>query len=66
MEFLNSIKNAVGSLHKPTEEDFIKYGLLGPEQFIKAGDQITRYGWQWNVFKLKVEICNKSYIKKTK
>jgi hypothetical protein len=38
MNLLNSIKKGVNSFFIPSEADFQAHGLLGPEQFVKAGD----------------------------
>ena len=41
------VKNFFNSKFTPSEKDFQAKGVLSPEQFIKAGDQITNFGWKW-------------------
>jgi len=42
-----SLKNFVNSKFTPSEKDFETRGVLSPEQFIQAGDQLTNFGWKW-------------------
>lgn len=44
---IGSIKNFVNSKFTPSEKDFETKGVLSPEQFVQAGDQLTNFGWKW-------------------
>lgn len=44
---IGSIKNFVNSKFTPSEKDFESKGVLSPDQFIQAGDQLTNFGWNW-------------------
>ena len=44
---VDSIKYFWNSLYSPKEGEFYTHGFLTPEQFIKAGDQLTLTGWKW-------------------
>jgi hypothetical protein len=43
----DGIKSFFNSTVTPTDKDFEGKGMLSPEQFIKAGDQLTNFGWKW-------------------
>lgn len=43
----DGLKNFVNSKFTPTDKDFEGKGMLSPEQFITAGDQLTNFGWKW-------------------
>ena len=44
---LGSLKNFVNSKFTPSDKDFEAKGVLSPDQFIEAGDQLTNFGWKW-------------------
>ena len=44
---IGSIKNFINSKFTPSEKDFESKGVLSPEQFVSAGDQLTNFGWKW-------------------
>ena len=44
---IGSLKNFINSKFTPSEKDFESKGVLSPEQFIQAGDQLTNFGWKW-------------------
>ncbi len=44
---IGSLKNFINSKFTPSEKDFENKGVLSPEQFIQAGDQLTNFGWKW-------------------
>jgi ubiquitin-like-conjugating enzyme ATG3 len=44
---IGSIKNFINSKLTPSEKDFENRGVLTPEQFIQAGDQLQNFGWKW-------------------
>lgn len=44
---IGSVKNFFNSKFTPSEKDFEAKGVLSPEQFIQAGDQLTNFGWKW-------------------
>lgn len=44
---LGSIKNFVNSKFTPSDKDFEAKGVLSPDQFVEAGDQLTNFGWKW-------------------
>ena len=43
----DGIKNFFNSKFTPSEKDFEAKGMLSPEQFVQAGDQLTNFGWNW-------------------
>ena len=44
---IGSIKNFFNSKFTPSEKDFEAKGVLSPEQFVQAGDQLSNFGWKW-------------------
>lgn len=44
---IGSFKNFINSKITPSEKDFESKGVLSPEQFVQAGDQLTNFGWKW-------------------
>lgn len=44
---MDSIKNFFNSLYSPKDSDFYKFGYLTPDQFVLAGDQLTKASWKW-------------------
>ena len=44
---IGSLKSFINSKFTPTDKDFETRGVLCPEQFIQAGDQLTNFGWKW-------------------
>ena len=44
---IGSIKNFINSKFTPSEKDFESKGVLSPEQFVQAGDQLSNFGWKW-------------------
>ncbi len=44
---IGSLKNFINSKFTPTDKDFELKGILAPEQFLEAGDQLTNFGWKW-------------------
>ena len=42
-----SIKNFINSKFIPSDKDFETKGVLSPEQFTQAGNQLTNFGWKW-------------------
>ena len=44
---MKSIKNWLNSKFTPSEKDFEATGVLSPQQFVQAGDQLTNFGWAW-------------------
>ena len=44
---IGSIKSFINSKFTPSEKDFESKGVLSPDQFIQAGDQLTNFGWKW-------------------
>lgn len=44
---MDSVKNFFNSWYSPKDTDFYKSGYLTPEQFIQAGDQLTKTSWKW-------------------
>ena len=49
---MDSVKNFFNSMYTPKESDFYTHGYLTSDQFIKAGDQLTKTGF-FLVLKLK-------------
>ena len=43
----DGLKNFINSKKVPTDRDFENSGVLSPEIFITAGDQLTNFGWKW-------------------
>lgn len=43
----DGIKNFINSKFTPSDKDFEGKGMLSPEQFVTAGDQLTNFGWKW-------------------
>jgi ubiquitin-like-conjugating enzyme ATG3 len=43
----DGIKNFFNSKFVPSEKDYEAKGMLSPEQFMQAGDQLTNFGWKW-------------------
>lgn len=43
----DGLKNFVNSKFTPADKDFEARGVLSPEQFLVAGDQLTNFGWKW-------------------
>lgn len=43
----DGIKNFLNSKFTPSDKDFEGRGVLSPEQFVIAGDQLTNFGWKW-------------------
>ena len=43
----DGIKNFVNSKFTPSDKDYEGKGMLSPEQFLQAGDQLTNFGWKW-------------------
>ena len=41
------IKNFINSKSTPTDKDFEGKGVLSPDIFVVAGDQLTNFGWKW-------------------
>lgn len=44
---IGSIKNFINSKFTPSEKDFESKGVLSPEQFVQAGNQLVNFGWKW-------------------
>jgi len=44
---IGSIKSFFNSKVTPSEKDFESRGILTPEQFVQAGDQLQNFGWKW-------------------
>lgn len=44
---LDGIKNFFHSKFTPSDKDYEGKGMLSPEQFVQAGDQLTNFGWNW-------------------
>lgn len=42
-----SIKSFINSKMTPSEKDYETKGILTPEQFVQAGDQLQNFGWKW-------------------
>lgn len=43
----DGIKNFFNSKFTPSEKDYELKGMLSPEQFLQAGEQLTNFGWKW-------------------
>lgn len=43
----DGIKSFFNSKLVPSDKDYEGKGMLSPEQFIQAGDQLTNFGWKW-------------------
>ena len=43
----SGIKNFIDSKFVPSQKDFESKGVLSPQLFIQAGDQLTNFGWKW-------------------
>jgi ubiquitin-like-conjugating enzyme ATG3 len=43
----DSFKKFIDSKFTPSDKDFEGKGMLSPEQFVQAGDQLTNFGWKW-------------------
>lgn len=44
---LDGIKSFFNSKFTPSDKDYEAKGMLSPEQFLQAGDQLTNFGWKW-------------------
>lgn len=44
---IDGIKSFFNSKFTPSDKDFEAKGMLSPEQFVQAGDQLTNFGWKW-------------------
>lgn len=44
---IGSLKSFVNSKFTPSDKDFEAKGVLSPDQFLQAGDQLTNFGWKW-------------------
>lgn len=66
---LGSLKNFINSKTTPSDKDFEGRGVLSPEQFVQAGDQLTNFGWKWqpSLAKLNKFLAdpNKQFLKAT-
>ncbi|KRW99224.1 hypothetical protein PPERSA_07467 [Pseudocohnilembus persalinus] len=47
MSLFGGISNFIGSFKQVKDSDFEQNGLLTPQQFVLAGDQLLQLGWQW-------------------
>ena len=47
MNIFSGIKKFIESKTGVRTEDFEEKGLLTPEMFTEAGDQLTNFGWKW-------------------
>jgi hypothetical protein len=43
----DGIKNFINSKKVVSDKDFEQSGVLSPEIFMVAGDQLTNFGWKW-------------------
>ena len=43
----DGIKNFINSKSTPADKDFEGKGVLSPDNFVTAGDQLTNFGWKW-------------------
>ncbi len=43
----DGVKNFFNSKFTPSDKDFESRGVLSPDHFVEAGDQLTNFGWKW-------------------
>lgn len=44
---IDGIKNFFNSKMNISDKDFEAKGMLSPDVFVTAGDQLTNFGWKW-------------------